>query len=163
MPQCSRTHPWYPGIDIGHTHQYGSQVNIRNIRLDWDTRAYIKVDEYSMFNNKLEIAMQSFLKTLILPLLLVAPGLAICPGFNFGIGNLLPLGGGFNRCRWSSSIFKVASSISSLFVVGTVYDTSCNAIDSLTTNKNPCDQGIFGCSPPPVLFNEYTSTISGLR
>ena len=60
-----------------------------------------------MFDNKLEIAMQSFLKTLLLPLLLVAPGLAICPGFNFAIGNAQPLSGGINRCKWSSLIFKL--------------------------------------------------------
>ncbi|KAF9256641.1 hypothetical protein L218DRAFT_881271 [Marasmius fiardii PR-910] len=69
--------------------------------------------------------------------------MAICPGFNFGIGNLQDLGGGVNR--W------------------TVYDDNCIVVDGLVTSLNPCTQGIFGCSPPPLLFNEYTSTWTGLR
>ena len=44
--------------------------------------------------------------------------------------------------------------------LGTVYDDSCKAVDSLTTNKNPCTQGTFGCSPPPVIFNRYTNTFN---
>ncbi|KAJ7479105.1 hypothetical protein FB451DRAFT_1131297 [Mycena latifolia] len=62
---------------------------------------------------------------------------AICPGFNFGIGNQMDL--------------------------GNVYDDRCNQVDGLTTNQNPCTQGIFGCSPPPIIFNEYTSTFTGLK
>jgi hypothetical protein len=68
---------------------------------------------------------------------------AICPGYNFGIGFQQQLGGGTNR--W------------------TVYDANCKAVDSLTTNKNPCDSRIFGCSPPPVIFNRYTNTFTGLK
>lgn len=68
--------------------------------------------------------------------------LAICPGFNFGIGNQENLGNGISR--W------------------TVYDDSCKAVDGLTTTNNPCTQGIFGCSPAPITFNSYTSTFSGL-
>ncbi|KAJ7461616.1 hypothetical protein FB451DRAFT_1341255 [Mycena latifolia] len=68
---------------------------------------------------------------------------AICPGFDFGIGNQIGLGGGVNR--WN------------------VYDANCNQVDGLTTNQNPCNEGIFGCSPPSLLFNEYTSTFSGLK
>ncbi|TFK35361.1 hypothetical protein BDQ12DRAFT_321278 [Crucibulum laeve] len=68
---------------------------------------------------------------------------AICPGFNFGIGNVEPLGGGVNR--W------------------TVFDDNCNAVDGLTTNQNPCTQGIFGCSPAPVIFNHYRNTFTGLQ
>ncbi|VDB90159.1 unnamed protein product [Peniophora sp. CBMAI 1063] len=68
---------------------------------------------------------------------------AICPGFNYGIGNQQSLGGGVSR--W------------------TVYNDDCSAADSLTTNKNPCDQGIFGCSPPPIIFNHYTNTFTGLK
>ncbi|KAJ7892902.1 hypothetical protein B0H14DRAFT_960933 [Mycena olivaceomarginata] len=67
---------------------------------------------------------------------------AICPGFNFAIGNVIPQGNGINR--WN------------------VYDDSCNVVDGLTTNQNPCTEGIFGCSPPPVIFNRYTNTFSGL-
>ncbi|KAF1968340.1 hypothetical protein BU23DRAFT_541261 [Bimuria novae-zelandiae CBS 107.79] len=67
---------------------------------------------------------------------------AICPGFNFGIGNQQDLGNGISR--WN------------------VYDDSCNAVDGLTTTKNPCTEGIFGCSPEPILFNRYTNTFSGL-
>ncbi|KAJ7645234.1 hypothetical protein DFH06DRAFT_1283420 [Mycena polygramma] len=67
---------------------------------------------------------------------------AICPGFNFAIGNVIGLGGGYNR--WN------------------VYDDSCNIVDQLTTNQNPCNQGIFGCSPPPIIFERYKSTHSGL-
>ncbi|KAK7690584.1 hypothetical protein QCA50_005682 [Cerrena zonata] len=75
--------------------------------------------------------------------LIVGNTAAICPGFNFGIGNVQPLGNGFNR--WS------------------VFDDSCNVVDSLTTNKNPCTQGIFACSPAPILFTGYTNTFTGLK
>ncbi|KIM47336.1 hypothetical protein M413DRAFT_16615 [Hebeloma cylindrosporum] len=84
--------------------------------------------------------MQSYLKTLALPLLLVSSTLAICPGFNYGIGNVQSLGGG-----------------------GTFYDDSCNVVDGLTTNNNPCNEGIFACSPPPIIFDEYTNSFTGLR
>ncbi|KAF2096501.1 hypothetical protein NA57DRAFT_58412 [Rhizodiscina lignyota] len=67
---------------------------------------------------------------------------AICPGFNYAIGNVVPEGNGVNR--WN------------------VYDDSCNVVDGLTTNRNPCEQGTFGCSPPPVLFNQYTNSFTGL-
>ncbi|KAF5346062.1 hypothetical protein D9756_010804 [Leucocoprinus leucothites] len=68
---------------------------------------------------------------------------AICPGFNFGIGNLQDLGNGIHR--WN------------------VYDDSCNQVDGLTTTNNPCTEGIFGCSPPPIIFNHYRNTFSGLQ
>ncbi|KAF8187546.1 hypothetical protein K438DRAFT_1595001 [Mycena galopus ATCC 62051] len=67
---------------------------------------------------------------------------AICPGFNYAIGNVIPEGNGINR--WN------------------VYDDSCNVVDGLTTNQNPCTEGIFGCSPPPVIFDQYTSSFTGL-
>ncbi|KAH6867445.1 hypothetical protein BKA70DRAFT_1494279 [Coprinopsis sp. MPI-PUGE-AT-0042] len=82
-----------------------------------------------------------FLTLLIVPLA-ASFAVAICPGFNYGIGNQQDLGNGVSR--W------------------TVYDTSCAAKDSLTTNLNPCTQGIFGCSPPPIIFNRYTNTFTGL-
>jgi NAD dependent epimerase/dehydratase family enzyme len=67
---------------------------------------------------------------------------AICPGFNFGVGNRQDLGNGISK--W------------------TVYDDSCRAVDSLTTSKNPCTTGTFGCTPAPVTFNQYTNTFSKL-
>ncbi|KAJ7495418.1 hypothetical protein FB451DRAFT_1478184 [Mycena latifolia] len=72
---------------------------------------------------------------------------AICPGFNYGIGHQINEVEGFN--------------------VWKVYDAHCNKVDSLDTPGNPCtDQsGIFGCSPPPVIFNEFKynrNTTSGL-
>ncbi|KAJ7596084.1 hypothetical protein C8J56DRAFT_395090 [Mycena floridula] len=79
----------------------------------------------------------------IVPFLLAGQVAAICPGFNFGIGNAMDLGGGIKR--WD------------------VYDDSCKVVDSLTTNENPCDQGTFSCSPPPIHFTGYKSTFTGLR
>ncbi|KAJ7153304.1 hypothetical protein C8R46DRAFT_912582 [Mycena filopes] len=67
---------------------------------------------------------------------------AICPGFNYGIGNVIGEGNGINR--WN------------------VYDDSCNVVDGLTTNENPCTTHIFGCSPPPIIFNRYTNSFNGL-
>ncbi|KAI0653514.1 hypothetical protein C8Q70DRAFT_927606 [Cubamyces menziesii] len=66
----------------------------------------------------------------------------ICPGFNYAIGNQIVIGDGISR--WN------------------VYDHSCNAIDGLITEENPCDAGIFGCSPPPIIFDRYTNSFSGL-
>ncbi|TFK60606.1 hypothetical protein BDN72DRAFT_850388 [Pluteus cervinus] len=78
----------------------------------------------------------------LLPLLALADvTLTICPGFNYGIGNV-QRGNVFNR--W------------------TIYDDNCNAVDSLTTTGNPCTSGIFGCSPPPIIFNRYTNSFTGL-
>ncbi|EAU89900.1 hypothetical protein CC1G_08382 [Coprinopsis cinerea okayama7 len=72
----------------------------------------------------------------------VASAVAICPGFNFGIGNVQDLGSGWKR--WS------------------IYNTDCKAVDSLTTTGNPCTSGTFGCTPPPILFNRYTNSFTGL-
>ncbi|KAF8187163.1 hypothetical protein BJ912DRAFT_1022684 [Pholiota molesta] len=80
--------------------------------------------------------------TLIALSVLVASVAAICPGYNYGIGNVMSLGDGIDR--WN------------------VYDDSCNAVDGLVTNKNPCTQGIFGCSPAPIIFDQYTNTFTGL-
>ncbi|KAJ7362363.1 hypothetical protein DFH08DRAFT_682841 [Mycena albidolilacea] len=68
---------------------------------------------------------------------------AICPGFNFAIGDTNPLAEGVSR--WN------------------VYNGSCIVVDGLTTTKNPCTQGIFGCSPAPVTFDEYTNAATGLK
>lgn len=46
---------------------------------------------------------------------------------------------------------------------GNVYNDECAVVDGLTTNLNPCTVGTFGCSPPPIIFNEYTNTFSGMR
>ncbi|TFK63632.1 hypothetical protein BDN72DRAFT_775687 [Pluteus cervinus] len=80
----------------------------------------------------------------LLPLLsLVDVALSLCPGFNYAIGNVQPIGNGINR--W------------------TIYDDSCNPVDSLTTDLNPCTTGgIFACSPPPITFVKYTNTFTGL-
>ncbi|KAJ7690391.1 hypothetical protein B0H17DRAFT_908559, partial [Mycena rosella] len=55
---------------------------------------------------------------------------AICPGFNFGIGNKQK-----DTCKvngWN------------------VYDDKCKKVNHLTTTGNPCDKGIFGCTPKPI-------------
>ncbi|KAH6909983.1 hypothetical protein BKA70DRAFT_1425723 [Coprinopsis sp. MPI-PUGE-AT-0042] len=80
--------------------------------------------------------------TLIVAPLAASFAAAMCPGFNYGIGEQQALGDGVNR--W------------------TVYGPSCHAVDRLTTSGNPCTQGIFGCSPPPIIVNRYTNTVSGL-
>ncbi|KAI0786925.1 hypothetical protein C8Q75DRAFT_720314 [Abortiporus biennis] len=86
--------------------------------------------------------MLHFSTVLLIPFLLASPALSICPGFNYGIGNVMSLGDGINR--WN------------------VYDDSCNQVDGLVTNENPCTEGIFGCSPPPIIFNRYTNSFTGL-
>ncbi|PPR06950.1 hypothetical protein CVT24_011013 [Panaeolus cyanescens] len=87
------------------------------------------------------------LSALTLPTLLAVTHVAgICPGFNFGIGNVIPQGqiGSAFVNRWN------------------VYDDSCNIVDGLTTSGNPCTAGIFGCTGSPITFNRYTSTFTGL-
>ncbi|KAF9541908.1 hypothetical protein CPC08DRAFT_824331 [Agrocybe pediades] len=92
-----------------------------------------------MFTNKFAL-----LTTIISAFTLSAT--AVCPGFNFAVGNQQKLGGIDDASRW------------------TIYDDSCNAVDSLTTflGQNPCDTTTFGCSPPPIIFNRYTNTFTGL-
>ena len=48
---------------------------------------------------------------------------------------------------------------------GTVYDDNCNPVDGLLTNENPCTtpSGIFSCSPPPIIFDGYKNTFTGLQ
>ncbi|TFK68283.1 hypothetical protein BDN72DRAFT_898236 [Pluteus cervinus] len=82
----------------------------------------------------------------LLPFLALADvALSICPGFNYGIGNV---NAGDEYNMWN------------------VYDDSCKVVDGLglLTKDNPCfaQNGIFGCSPPPVYFNRYKSTHTGL-
>ncbi|KAJ7430229.1 hypothetical protein B0H11DRAFT_1670853, partial [Mycena galericulata] len=61
---------------------------------------------------------------------------AVCPGALFAIGSPISLNA--SNMRWN------------------VYDPSCNVVDGLTTTGNPCDQVIFGCSPAPIFFDQYT-------
>ncbi|PPQ84429.1 hypothetical protein CVT25_011256 [Psilocybe cyanescens] len=70
---------------------------------------------------------------------------AICGGFNYAIGNVQHLNSNTNR--WF------------------VYNDNCDQVDGLTisSSDNPCTWGIFGCSPPPILFDEYTNSFSGLK
>ncbi|KAF9036753.1 hypothetical protein BJ165DRAFT_1532854 [Panaeolus papilionaceus] len=84
---------------------------------------------------------------LTLPTLLVVNQVAaICPGFNFGIGNVIDQGklGDAEVSRWN------------------VYNDNCDVVDGLTTTENPCFSGTFGCSPPPIIFNRYTNSFTGL-
>ncbi|KAJ3860188.1 hypothetical protein EV359DRAFT_75308 [Lentinula novae-zelandiae] len=87
--------------------------------------------------------MKSFTAYIIIASTLVTCAGAICPGFNYAVGNVIPLEDGVNR--WN------------------VYDDSCNVVDGLTTNENPCTSGTFECTPPPILFDEYTNSFTGLR
>ncbi|THU89565.1 hypothetical protein K435DRAFT_677584 [Dendrothele bispora CBS 962.96] len=77
---------------------------------------------------------------------LVYQAFAICAGgFDFGIGQKISgQPGAPNDTRWN------------------VYDIGCHVIDGLTTHENPCDQGIFGCSPE-LLFARYINTDTNLR
>jgi hypothetical protein len=95
------------------------------------------------------------------------PAVGICPGFNFGIGNVKHFGNGNNQCKCYTLPLTVNNdglfaTFSSSFLTGNVYDASCKRVDGLTTVGNPCTQGVFGCSPPPVTFNRYKSTSTGL-
>jgi hypothetical protein len=106
--------------------------------------------------------MKFTIATVVLPLFLAYQAAAICPGFNYGIGNVQNLGNGVNRCKlFLIKLFKKIDR-DGLLLVGSVYDDSCKQVDGLTTTGNPCTQGIFGCTPPPITFNRYTSTFSGL-
>ncbi|ESK87432.1 hypothetical protein Moror_11652 [Moniliophthora roreri MCA 2997] len=70
---------------------------------------------------------------------------SICYGFQFGIGNVIDIGGGFSH--WN------------------VYDNTCRVVDGLTTNENACSSqhGIFACSPEPIIFSGYTNMQTGVR
>ena len=130
--------------------------------------AYIKVDEHSMFDNKPEIAtsmpVQSFLKSFILPLLLVTPGLAICPvnGSVYGIAMVAQL-----SCGWSSLIFKFC--VVNLFVVGNIYDVNCHLMETFHSKTgNPCTQKVLGCSNPSaplqdIRIDHYTNSNNHIR
>ena len=104
-------------------------------------------------------------KCLLLSFVFINQVLAICPGFNYAIGNVIPLGDGINRCKrhLNFDVLYHPRVPHDVLCAGNVYDDSCDIVDGLTTNENPCDQGIFGCSPPPILFDEYTNSFTGLR
>ena len=106
--------------------------------------------------------MKFTVATVILPLFLAHQAVAICPGFNFGIGNIQRLGNGINRCKCYTFASQRHLSFFPPLYPGNVYDDNCKQVDGLTTTGNPCTQGIFGCTPAPVTFNRYTSTFSGL-
>ena len=93
--------------------------------------------------------------------------MAICPGFNFAIGNVIPQGklgdAEVNRCMYlSAQNYEPRFKRIQFSLVGNVYNDDCAVVDGLTTTGNPCTQGIFGCTPPPILFDTYTSTFTGL-
>ena len=114
--------------------------------------------------------MKFTIASAVLPLFLASQAVAICPGFNFGIGNVVQNvgtlnGNSLNRCKCYTLPLNVNLNDDGLFVfflTGNVYDDNCNVVDGLTTTGNPCDQGIFGCTAAPITFNRYTSTTSGL-
>ncbi|KAF9556213.1 hypothetical protein CPC08DRAFT_694693 [Agrocybe pediades] len=76
---------------------------------------------------------------------LIGSAFAVCAGSTFAIGNQQVLGpaGDATVSRWS------------------VYAGNCNEVDGLTTTENPCTSGTFGCSPPPIFFDSYTSSFTG--
>ncbi|KAF9003573.1 hypothetical protein BDQ17DRAFT_1355552 [Cyathus striatus] len=95
---------------------------------------------------------------ILLPILIfIHQAFAICSGFEVGIGNLVNLGSGINRC--SSHHFLLLFTRNEMSI-GNVYNSTCGVIDGLTTDLNPCTESIFGCSPT-VVFDAYTNTFSG--
>jgi hypothetical protein len=62
---------------------------------------------------------------------------------------------------WSGFDTRLRSDI----LTGNVYNGSCQIVDGLTTNQNPCTQpsGIFDCTPPPLMFGAYTSSDTGIK
>ncbi|EIM79478.1 uncharacterized protein STEHIDRAFT_135748 [Stereum hirsutum FP-91666 SS1] len=87
----------------------------------------------------------SFLSLSLSLLLASQHVVAICPGFNYGVGNAQDQGklGNSEVTRWN------------------VYDDGCNVVDSLTTTTNPCESGTFSCTGSPITFNGYTNTFNG--
>ena len=64
-------------------------------------------------------------------------------------------------CQPLFAIYLSRQNAVAYLTLGNVYDNGCNVVDGLTTNQNPCTQGIFGCSPAPIIFNRYTNTFTG--
>jgi len=91
------------------------------------------------------LVIRNMLKAIVffLPLLATTNVAAVCANFKFAIGNVIGEGPIINR--WN------------------VYDNNCNIVDGLTTNENPCNVGIFGCSPSPIIFNQYVNTYTGSK
>ena len=66
------------------------------------------------------------------------------------------------QCQWYFVLGQTHLS------VGNVYDDSCNVVDGLTTDGNPCTQpsGIFSCATRPdetVTFVGYKNSFTGLQ
>jgi hypothetical protein len=80
---------------------------------------------------------------LLILLHLLPSALAMCPGFNYGIGNAQ----NFNNLGKSYS----------------VYDASCNRVDGITTKGDPChdSSGIFSCTNG--IITGYKSKVNGLK
>jgi hypothetical protein len=76
-------------------------------------------------------------------LLLVPSALAMCPGFNYGIGD--------------------AQNFQNLGKSYSVYDASCNRVDGITTRGDPCrdSSGIFSCTNG--IITGYRSKVDGKR
>lgn len=113
-----------------------------------------------------------FFLSLSLTLLLASQHVAaICPGFNYGVGNAQDQGKLGNsevtRCMSTPSSIITAlkyvymNSQTSTLLLGNVYDDGCNVVDSLTTTTNPCDSGTFSCTGSPITFNGYTNSFNG--
>ncbi|KAF2098317.1 hypothetical protein NA57DRAFT_77106 [Rhizodiscina lignyota] len=68
---------------------------------------------------------------------------AVCPGFNFAIGQNFDNAG---LPSWN------------------VYNDDCSIHEPITlwTDGNPCTSGIFSCTPDPITFNQYTDGRTGL-
>jgi hypothetical protein len=54
--------------------------------------------------------------TAVLPLFLAQQALAICPGFNFGIGNVQNLGNGISRCKFTFFFFCALKNDGGLYI-----------------------------------------------
>jgi hypothetical protein len=136
----------------------------------WVCALVFSSDQFNeSFSQSQRSTMKLTIATAILPLFLAHQAVGICPGYNFGIGNrrsLVGSGAGKSRCKCYTLPLTVNNDglfvFSSSFLTGYVYDAHCNKVDSLTTRGNPCTDGMFGCSPAPVIFNRYTSNENGL-
>ena len=120
------------------------------------TDAY-NTNNYTGNSHLLPLLSLSFSQAKLLPL---------CPGVQLWHWQCSASRGSYqqyvNFCYTTMSARSLTfCSYSSDCYLGSVYDDGCNQVDGLTTSKNPCTEGIFGCSPPPVTFNRYTSTFTG--
>ena len=116
--------------------------------------------------------MKFTIASAIIPLFLASQAVAsaVCPGnFELAIGNQVGLENGANKCKCYTlpqSLTVNDDRLFAFFLAGQVYDQDCNVVDGLSTTGNPCNYGIFGCSPAPIKFNSYTpspTTFTGAR